>query len=79
MKLGLAGGPLIVAILISRFGPHYKLVTYTTMSANLMLREVGIALFLACVGLDAGSGWWRRWLMVVTPGLGMGLLLLFCP
>ena len=45
VKLGLAGGPLIVAILISRFGPHYKLVTYTTMSANLMLREIGIALF----------------------------------
>ena len=43
VKLGLAGGPLIVAILIGRFGPHYHLVTYTTMSANLMLREVGIA------------------------------------
>lgn len=56
IKLGLAGGPLIVAILISKFGPKYKLVTYTTMSANLMLREVGIALFLACVGLEAGSG-----------------------
>lgn len=55
VKLGLAGGPLIVAILISRFGPKYKLVTYTTMSANLMLREVGIALFLACVGLGAGE------------------------
>ena len=56
VKLGLAGGPLVVSILISRFGPHYKLVTYTTMSANLMLREVGIALFLACVGLGAGEG-----------------------
>lgn len=56
VKLGLAGGPLIVAILMSRFGPKYKLVTYTTMSANLMLREIGIALFLACVGLDAGGG-----------------------
>ncbi len=56
VKLGLAGGPLIVAILISRFGPKYGLVTYTTMSANLMLREVGIALFLACVGLSAGEG-----------------------
>ena len=43
VKLGLAGGPLIVSILISRFGPKFKLVTYTTMSANLMLREVGIA------------------------------------
>ncbi|MDR1671730.1 MAG: putative transporter [Alistipes sp.] len=55
LKLGLAGGPLIVAILIGRFGPHYKLVTYTTLSANLMLREVGISLFLACVGLGAGE------------------------
>lgn len=55
LKLGLAGGPLIVAILIGRYGPHYKLVTYTTMSANLMLREVGISLFLACVGLGAGE------------------------
>jgi putative transport protein len=56
VKLGLAGGPLIVAILISRFGYKYKLVTYTTMSANLMLREIGITIFLACVGIDAGSG-----------------------
>ncbi len=55
LKLGLAGGPLIVAILIGRYGPQYKLVTYTTMSANLMLREVGIALFLAGVGLGAGE------------------------
>ncbi|MEG1622995.1 MAG: putative transporter [Alistipes sp.] len=56
VKLGLAGGPLIVAILIGRFGPHFHLVTYTTESANLMLREVGIALFLAAVGLGAGTG-----------------------
>ncbi len=56
VKLGLAGGPLIVAILISKFGPRYKMVTYTTMSANLMLREIGISLFLACVGLEAGKG-----------------------
>ncbi len=56
VKLGLAGGPLIVAILVSRFGPNCKLVTYTTMSANLMIREIGISLFLACVGLGAGNG-----------------------
>ena len=56
VRLGLAGGPLIVAILISRFGPRYHLVTYTTMSANLMLREIGISLFLAAVGLGAGEG-----------------------
>ncbi len=55
VKLGLAGGPLIVAILISYFGPKYKVVTYTTMSANLMIREIGISLFLACVGLEAGK------------------------
>ncbi|MBB3895013.1 putative transporter [Bacteroides pyogenes] len=56
LKLGLAGGPLIVSILISRFGPKYKMITYTTMSANLMLREIGISIFLACVGLGAGKG-----------------------
>ena len=56
VKLGLAGGPLIVSILSSRFGPQYKMITYTTMSANLMLREIGISLFLACVGLGAGKG-----------------------
>lgn len=55
LKLGLAGGPLIVAILISYFGPKMKIVTYTTTSANLMIREIGITLFLACVGLGAGE------------------------
>ena len=56
VKLGLAGGPLIVALLIGRFGPHFHLVTYTTMSANLMLREVGLSMFLAGVGIGAGDG-----------------------
>ena len=56
IKLGLAGGPLIVALLLSRFGPHFKLIPYTTVSANLMLREIGISLFLAAVGLGAGEG-----------------------
>lgn len=55
VKLGLAGGPLIVAILIGRFGHKLKLVSYTTVSANLMLREIGIALFLSSVGIDAGD------------------------
>ena len=55
VKLGLAGGPLIVAILMSILGTRYKLVTYTTLSANLMLREIGICFFLACVGLGAGE------------------------
>lgn len=55
VKLGLAGGPLIIAILMSVFGYKLKMVTYTTMSANLMIREIGICLFLACVGLGAGE------------------------
>lgn len=60
VKLGLAGGPLIISILISRFGPQYKLITYTTISANLMVREIGISLFLACVGLGAGKDSLKR-------------------
>ncbi len=55
MQLGLAGGPLVVAILLSRFGSKFKLVTYTSTSASLMLREVGICLFLASVGISAGE------------------------
>ncbi|MGP1515649.1 MAG: putative transporter [Bacteroidales bacterium] len=55
VKLGLAGGPLIVAILLSRFGPMYKVVTFVTSSANMMIREIGIALFLAAVGLTCGD------------------------
>lgn len=56
VKLGLAGGPLIVAILLGRYGPNLRLATYTTNSASLMLRELGIAFFLASVGLAAGDG-----------------------
>jgi putative transport protein len=55
LKLGLAGGPLIVAILLSKYGYRFSLVSYTTASANLMLREIGIVLFLASVGLLAGE------------------------
>ena len=55
LRLGLTGGPLVVAILIGFFGPKYNLVTYNTISANLMLREVGICIFLACVGLGTGA------------------------
>ncbi len=58
MKLGLAGGPLIIAILIGRYGYRMKLVTYTTTSANMMLREIGLVLFLASVGIKAGAGFW---------------------
>ena len=59
LKLGIAGGPLIIAILIGRFGYRFKLVTYTTTSANMMLREMGLALFLASVGIKAGAGFWE--------------------
>lgn len=80
VKLGLAGGPLIVAILISRFGYRYKLVTYTTQSANLLLRELGITLFLACVGLDAGKGFVDT---IVNQGgvtwIGYGFIITFLP
>lgn len=55
LRLGLTGGPLVVAILIGYFGPKYNLVTYNTISANLMLREIGICMFLACVGLGTGE------------------------
>ncbi|MDD5861307.1 MAG: putative transporter [Prevotella sp.] len=58
LKLGLAGGPLIIAILIGRYGYKFHLVTYTTTSANMMLREVGLVLFLASVGIKAGSSFW---------------------
>jgi len=59
MKLGIAGGPLIVAILIGRYGYKIKLVTYTTTSANMMLREIGLVLFLASVGIKAGAGFFE--------------------
>ncbi len=59
MKLGIAGGPLIIAILIGRYGYKIKLVTYTTTSANMMLREIGLVLFLASVGIKAGAGFWE--------------------
>ena len=80
VKLGLAGGPLIVAILISRFGYHYKLITYTTQSANFMLREIGITQFLACVGISAGDGFVET--IVNNGGLawvGYGFIITFVP
>lgn len=77
MKLGLAGGPLVVAILISRFGYKIKLVTYTSSSASLLMREIGICLFLASVGIASGAGfadtvfnltgmWWVIWGFIIT-------------
>lgn len=55
VKLGLAGGPIVVGLLIGRFGPRFHLVTYTTRSANLMLRGIGLSLYLACLGLASGA------------------------
>lgn len=72
VKLGLAGGPLVVAILIGRFGSKLKLITYTTQSANLLLREIGITLFLASVGISAGGQF------VETVIHGDGLLWVAC-
>lgn len=87
MKLGLAGGPLVVAILLSRFGYKAKLVTYTSSSASLLLRELGICLFLASVGIAAGKDfasavfnetgmWWVIWGFVITvvPLVVVGLI-----
>lgn len=86
VKLGIAGGPLVVAILLGRFGPRLRLITYSTVSANLMLREIGMALFLAGVGLSAGEtfvgtildgGW--KWIgygaiITIAPVLTMALV-----
>lgn len=55
VKLGLAGGPIIVGILLGTFGPRLHMITYTTRSANLMLRALGLSMYLACLGLDAGA------------------------
>lgn len=87
IKLGLAGGPIIVGILIGRFGPNFHIVTYTTRSANLMLRGIGLSLFLACLGLSAGAGFvdtimradGLRWiglgfLITLLPPMLMGVL-----
>ena len=80
VKLGLAGGPLVVAILIGRFGYKLHLVTYTTMSANMMLREIGIVLFLASVGIEAGGSFVQT--VVEGDGLyyvGYGFLITLIP
>ena len=71
MKLGIAGGPLIIAILIGRYGYKIHLVTYTTTSANMMLREIGLVLFLASVGIKAGANFFE------TVVEGDGLLYVF--
>lgn len=72
VKLGLAGGPLIISILMARFGYKMKLVTYTSVSANLMLREIGLSLFLASVGIKAGANF------INTVVEGDGLIYVLC-
>ena len=80
VKLGLAGGPIVVGILIGCFGPRFHLVTYTTRSANLMLRGIGLSLYLACLGLDAGAHFFET---VLRPEgalwIGLGFLITFVP
>ena len=76
VKLGLAGGPLIIAILLGHFGPKWRITTYTTLSANMMIREIGISIFLAAVGLGAGENfvssvlnggyWWILYGALIT-------------
>lgn len=86
VKLGLAGGPLIVSILLSCYGPKFHLVTYTTNSAKLLMREIGICMFMAAVGLGAGVGfvdtvlnggyWWVLYGFLITflPCMIMGIV-----
>nr|WP_320038069.1 putative transporter [uncultured Bacteroides sp.] len=80
VKLGLAGGPIVVGILIGTFGPRLHMVTYTTLSANLMLRGLGLAMYLACLGLDAGAHFFET---VVRPEgvlwIGLGFAITFVP
>ena len=86
VKLGLAGGPLIVSIILSNIGPRFHLITYTTASANLLMRQIGICMFMAAVGLGAGVGfvdtvmnggyWWVLYGFIITflPCIVIGIL-----
>ena len=80
VKLGLAGGPIIVGILIGTFGPRMHMITYTTQSANLMLRALGLSMYLACLGLDAGAHFFET---VMRPEgalwIAVGFVLTFVP
>ena len=80
VKLGLAGGPIIVGILIGSYGPRFHMLTYTTRSASLMLRGIGLSLYLACLGLDAGAYFFET---VMRPEgalwVGVGFLITFVP
>ncbi len=80
VKLGLAGGPILMGILVGTFGPRLHMVTYTTQSANMMLRALGLNLYLACLGLDAGAHFFET---IIRPEgflwLGIGFLITFLP
>ena len=80
VKLGIAGGPIIVGILVGAFGPRFHLITYTTRSASLMLRKLGLSLYLACLGLDSGVHFFET---VMRPEglvwIGVGFLLTIVP
>ena len=87
MKLGIAGGPIIVGLIMGAFGPRFHLATYTTRSANLMLQQIGLTIYLACLGLSAGAGFFEtvftseglRWVLIsillaIVPMLIVGVL-----
>ena len=80
VKLGLAGGPIVMGILIGAYGPRFHLVTYPTRSASLMLRGIGLSLYLACLGIDAGAHFFET---VMRPEgvlwIGLGFLITFVP
>lgn len=80
VRLGLAGGPIVVGLIIGRFGPKFHLVTYTTRSANLMLRGIGLSLYLSCLGLEAGGSFFDT--LLAGDGLlwvGLGFILTVIP
>lgn len=80
VRLGLAGGPIIMGILIGAYGPRFHMVAYTTTSANLMLRSLGLSMYLACLGLDAGRDFIATVMQPAALGwIGFGLLLTIVP
>ena len=80
VRLGLAGGPIVMGILIGAFGPRFHMVAYTTTSANLMLRSLGLSMYLACLGLDAGKDFLDTVMQPAALGwIGMGALITIIP
>lgn len=80
VKLGIAGGPIVVGILMGAFGPRFKITTYTTQSANLFMREFGLVIYLACLGIDAGEHFFET--IMTFQGLtwiGLGIVLTVVP